>query len=159
MKKLDQKTPKCCKECENSHPIWWHSFATLMKLTHRTKTKLLLEGDEAKLMIARRHRKGQIQYDVMYQLGKKQKHIGNISLDHDQMLSAFGFKSLSDEESASLIKRYGGEAVVQGKFIRWKEFLNIPCVGTGFHGDPNISILITPELTKAIADNWIKNKP
>ncbi len=49
-----------------------------------------------------------------------------------------------------LVGRYGGNSAVQSKFIRWGNFLNIPCPGTGHDGDPNVSIYVTDEIREAV---------
>jgi len=69
----------------------------------------------------------------------------------DDLRSAFGISDYSGKYARWLIDRYGAEVAEQMKYIRWHEYLNIPCPGTGNDGDPNISIEIDDEIQLAIA--------
>jgi len=55
-----------------------------------------------------------------------------------------------DGLSEWLLRRFGADSAEQGKFIRWRKFLNIPCPGTGNDGDPNVSIYIDEEIQNAV---------
>ena len=91
---------------------------------------------------------------------------GKVMMSTDALKSAFVFADTTSRGSRWLIERYGGEVAEQGKFIRWKNFLNIPGPGTGQDGDPNISIflddviknsvfnLIYPTLTSEERRHW-----
>lgn len=65
---------------------------------------------------------------------------GRVIFTPDQLRAAFGLIDTTGKFSQGIINQYGAESAVQGKYIRWKNFLNIPCPGTGMDGDPNISV-------------------
>ena len=70
----------------------------------------------------------------------------------DDVRSAFGLIDDSGKYGKWLIDRYGAEAAEQMKYIRWGNFLNIPCPGTGNYGDPNISIKINGDIQLTVAE-------
>jgi hypothetical protein len=49
-----------------------------------------------------------------------------------------------------MIEPFGGTVAKQRKFIRYHEFLNIPGPGSGYQGDPNVSIELYPETIAAV---------
>ncbi len=77
---------------------------------------------------------------------------GTVLLQRPRLLTAFlVLPNLPPEESqASYLKRFEVDAGAVGYFIRRSRFLNLPCPGTGHDGDPNVSIVVTQEITNAI---------
>jgi len=68
----------------------------------------------------------------------------------EELAAAFGITTDSGDHGQWLIDRYGGESAEQELYIRYGDFLNIPCPGTGNDGDPNVSIFITDEIRDAV---------
>lgn len=72
-------------------------------------------------------------------------------LDINELCAAFRLSEDRDPVSdLPLIERYSATDGVEGKFIRFGQCLNIPCPGTGYLGDPNLSILVTDEIRDAV---------
>ena len=68
----------------------------------------------------------------------------------DRLRGAFGLSDEVLEGSAWLVESYTAQSAAQGKYIRLGKFLNIPCAGTGHDGDPNVSIVINPDMRDAV---------
>lgn len=49
-----------------------------------------------------------------------------------------------------LLERYAATVAHQGRFIRLGRFLNLPCPGTGQHGDPNVSVFLNNGIVTAV---------
>ena len=75
---------------------------------------------------------------------------GRTQFSDEDLSSAFGLTDDSNVSSGWLIERYGGTSANQAGYIRWKNFLNIPCPGTGHDGDPNVSIEINEARQEAV---------
>ena len=71
-------------------------------------------------------------------------------MDDEHLKMAFGLSEESGKYGDWLIGRFGGESAEQGQFIRFENFLNIPCPGTGHDGDPNISIVLDDKIRDAV---------
>ncbi len=78
------------------------------------------------------------------------KSSGRIIMDSRELKAAFGLSNESDQDGDWLLKEYGGDSAAQGKYIRWRNYLNIPCAGTGHDGDPNISIKVDETIRLAV---------
>lgn len=63
--------------------------------------------------------------------------------------SAFGLENNS-RFSDWLLARFDGDCAGQGEYIRYGNYLNIPCPGTGSDGDPNVSVFLTKEIKEAV---------
>jgi hypothetical protein len=78
---------------------------------------------------------------------------GTVWMTTGQLKSAFG---LSDKYDVlfgkAVLADYGGTVAHQGKYLRYGDFLNIPGPGTGHDGDPNVSIDLSDEIKKAVAE-------
>ncbi|MCX6813615.1 MAG: hypothetical protein NT078_00045, partial [Candidatus Azambacteria bacterium] len=68
----------------------------------------------------------------------KEGVLGRSRFNDDELAAAFGLSDNSGNFGDWLIERFGADSAEQGKYIRWKTFLNIPCPGTGNDGDPNV---------------------
>jgi hypothetical protein len=49
-----------------------------------------------------------------------------------------------------LITEHGGSSAHQGHYLRFRKYLNIPGPGTGYDGDPNISIEVDEAIKSAV---------
>lgn len=113
-----------------------------------------LEASAASLRIrALRDHRHSIEWKVKYSYTTSAK--GRIEVD-DQMLSVmFGLtdhleSDLRKTMSQWLLDLYGGTVAYQGHFIRYNDFLSIPCPGTGHDGDPNVSIEIDDRIREGV---------
>ncbi|MBY0472844.1 hypothetical protein K2Q00_00980 [Patescibacteria group bacterium] len=77
---------------------------------------------------------------------------GFVNLTNTQLELAFGLKDDSDGSTRAVVERTGipFDAALQGCFVRWGQWLNIPHPGTGMQGDPNISIELDDEIVAAV---------
>jgi hypothetical protein len=75
---------------------------------------------------------------------------GRSQFNDEDIVVAFGLSEGSGRFGDWLIERFGADSAEQGKYIRWENFLNIPCPGTGHDGDPNISIYLDEEIQDAV---------
>ncbi len=79
---------------------------------------------------------------------------GQTQVTSKELEVAFGLKEVrfseQPAEMADFANRYGAHASVQGRFIRFGNYLNIPHPGAGAQGDPNISVFISNEIRDAV---------
>lgn len=133
-------------------PEWWHHHGMKMRLAERHVQVglMILKGSAAELKVAKaRDREG---WYVTWKVTHGQGHFsgGQFWMDDMQLGFAFGLADVVGSGSTWLVERFGATAAVQGSFIRWGRFLNIPCPGTGHDGDPNISIELDAEITETV---------
>lgn len=159
---LKHKTP----EYTLFHPNWWHARGLKMRFIPEESNlidKVVIRGSAAELKITyagtiRRHidlsipeqHEWNIDWTVRQCNPTQEKTNGRVRFDKETILAAFGSDLSTPEWSAWLIDRFGGTCAEQGKFIRYQNFLNIPCPGTGSDGDPNISIDLDDEIRGAV---------
>ena len=144
------------------YPIWYHHHGHKIKVDKKIKGWISLKGSAASLDIQKainrfpslEYLKGQWLADwTVVQFGPTEEMVkGRRVFTVADLQNAFGLDEGSGPSGESLIKLYGADVAEQMKYIRWKEFLNIPCPGTGNDGDPNISILITQEIQAAATE-------
>ncbi|OGZ21141.1 MAG: hypothetical protein A2922_00305 [Candidatus Nealsonbacteria bacterium RIFCSPLOWO2_01_FULL_43_36] len=135
-------------------PIWWHHRGFKMKLRRSEipSHTILIEGGAAMVLIAKGgHKSWLIDWRVTHYFPDI-KVDGRTFMSNQELAGAFGLEDYISQDSEWLIERFGGSAAIQGKFIRWREYLNIPCPGTGHDGDPNVSIEIDHDIKKAVRD-------
>jgi hypothetical protein len=148
-------------ELKNGHPIWWHHHGRKMEVSEQTDDRLIIKSNAARLTIQKASpifpdeplTKDHwfVDWQVVQCRPIQELVSGRRWLTRDDLRSAFGIIDDSGKYGKWLIDRYGADAAEQMKYIRWHEFLNIPCPGTGNDGDPNISIEISDEIQRAIA--------
>ena len=141
-------------------PIWWHHHGSEMSIAAQglCNDLLLLQGSVAELLIQRHQTNWLLTWKVIH--GPKTAVSGTTSLSSDELLAAFGVSHTYATPSHSLwlISRYGGTAACQFCFIRFQNWLNIPCPGTGHDGDPNISIELNEKIIKAVFELVYRNR-
>ncbi len=138
------------------HPTWYHHHGDKMrveKLDLQMPT-LILSGSAARVVIGKEpslNPKGWfVQWEViLYKLSEEGAH-GRVYFEEKHIIAAFGLATHSGNSHDWLAKRYGADSAIQGKYIRWKTFLNIPCPGTGLDGDPNVSVRLDEEIKDAV---------
>ncbi len=133
-------------------PIWCHHHASKMQLmvTGLCNDFLILQGSAAELNITQRRNHWLVNWRIIQSSEAQTK--GQVEFSDEELMSAFGLSDFLPNAAEWLIEQYGGTVAKQGKFIRFKEFLNIPCPGTGHDGDPNISIIIDEKMKKAVKE-------
>jgi len=132
----------------NLGPRWWHPHGIKMVMRNRGKREpLIIESGVARLEIKRNSGGGciaawRIVHDSLSGVD------GRVLMTEKEFKHAFGLVKQSDDLGDEILSEYGGTAASPGVFIRYEEWLNIPCPGTGLSGDPNISLKITHEMKK-----------
>ena len=113
---------------------------------------LVIAGSAARVRITRRAATVDEGWFVDWEVVQSQqaKVNGRVVLTSDELRAAFGLSDDSGTFGDWLIERFGADSASQGKYIRWKNFLNIPCPGTGHNGDPNVSIHFDEEIQNAV---------
>jgi len=79
---------------------------------------------------------------------------GSIPMNTQVLSGAFNLADYIDTRgnwSNWLIETYGADSAKIGRFIRYQNFLNIPCPGIGQNFDPNISLVINEQTRVAVA--------
>ena len=94
-----------------------------------------------------------VDWRVVHSGGLDNPHTsGRIEIDRTELVQMFCISDeVSEETDQWLIDHYGGTVATQGKFLRDRKYLNIPCPGTGHDGDPNVSIFVSDEIRNAVA--------
>lgn len=72
---------------------------------------------------------------------------GRFYMTTTDLEEAFWLKDTCTESFAQgIIDRFGGDVAYQGKFIRYRSYLNFPGPGTGLDGDPNVSVRVDDDI-------------
>ncbi len=124
-----------------------------IKYSNLDRHVLYLAGSAASLSITRKISRSDIHWLVEWEVIQSgiERTKGATCIDTDQLRVAFNILPAPvDEADAWLIERFGGDRAHQGQYIGWKQYLNIPCPGTGQDGDPNISLEVTDEIKKIV---------
>ena len=145
-------------ELRNGVPIWCHHHGARMIVSrfilHENAGGLVIASNSASVTITRwNHTNGVEGLSVCWEVKHcypETKASGRVLFTPDDLQSAFGLSDRSGIYGAELIERFGADVAEQGKYIRWKDFLNIPCPGTGNDGDPNVSIHLDEKIRSAI---------
>lgn len=142
-------------ELHIGHPIWWHHHGTKLRVKNLDldKKKLVFGASAAELIIEPlpedKIDNWIIRYAVHQFAGFGSR--GEVFMTTAELRTAFGLANDPASPSSEwLVSRYGADSARQRHFIRWKDFLNIPCPGTGNDGDPNISVYLSEEIKEAV---------
>ncbi|MFA5134799.1 MAG: hypothetical protein WC505_03310 [Patescibacteria group bacterium] len=98
-------------------------------------------------------RKWQNDYPENNQSGSSMQSevIGTVYLTDDDFKDAFALK-----------KNFGAASNVYVAcpcvYVRYRRYLNIPCIGTGMDGDPNISLYISVKVQRAIRQLYQRSR-
>lgn len=141
-----------------SWPIWYHHHGSKMqvKLFEPQSQFLAISGSAADVIIRKASNmhpdaKGWfVTWKVVQFRPDETGCRGRAWLGDEDLMSAFGLSDKLGDFGQWIIERFGADVAAQGKYIRWQNFLNIPCPGTGNDGDPNVSIYVTREIQNAV---------
>lgn len=128
------------------NPTWYHHHGSKMRVEEFSKGNrlLVIAGSAASVRITRRASTVDEGWFVEWEVVQSQqvKVNGRVFFTSDDLRAAFGLSQGSGRFGNWLIEQFGADSASQGKYIRWRNYLNIPCPGTGHDGDPNVSIYI-----------------
>ena len=142
-------------------PVWCHHHGSKMfvELFDQQNRVLVISGSAAEVIIKKASSVYPNYPDVEgwfgdwevvqcrpYETGVR----GRSQFSDEDLAAAFGLSDDSGKFGDWLIDQFGADAAEQGKYIRWGNFLNIPCPGTGNDGDPNVSIHLDDEIQNAV---------
>lgn len=135
-------------------PDWFHHHGRKMRLTvaDTTKQVVVISASAATLTISVKEVGRGDEWFVAWEVVQSQlaKTNGRVVMSCDELSAAFGIADHSYRYGGWVIKRFGGDSANQGQYLRYQDFLNIPCPGTGHDGDPNISVELDDEIKDAI---------
>ena len=138
-------------------PVWCHHHCHKMRLTEHdvVNRRLVIAGSAATLTIEPPSGPLMNTWTVTWKVTWKIRHSwgevqGCIWFKKEELMTAFGIIDGPCRFGQWIIDQYGADAAEQGQYIRWREFLNIPCPGTGHDGDPNISIELDTKIHDAV---------
>ncbi|OGY29452.1 MAG: hypothetical protein A3F35_01055 [Candidatus Woykebacteria bacterium RIFCSPHIGHO2_12_FULL_45_10] len=140
------------------YPIWFRRDGLEMQIlatSNPQQGRLLIEGAGGYLEIwPIKAAKDSPQWGLRWKVGQSVpfRIEGSLVFTDQELSAAFGLIDYVEQEPDCLwvINQFGGNSTAAGKFLRWKEFLNIPGPGTGRAGDPNLSVRITQEMKDAV---------
>ena len=139
-----------------SSPIWCHHHGAKMQVVqfNQEEHRLVIAGSAAKVTI--RHgsqiQEGGDVWVVDWEVTHAHDEVvrGRRRFEKHELLAAFGLTAHSGNFGQWLLERFGADSAEQGKYIRWRHFLNIPGPGTGHDGDPNVSIHIDDGIREVV---------
>lgn len=134
------------------YPIWWHHHGDKIRVREVNDNSIRLAGSAAELTITRgNENEWVVAWKVVRRFGSEEA-AGQVVMSTDELGAAFDLNKLTGDYGDFLLDRFGGTSAEQGYFIRYQDFLNIPCPGTGHDGDPNISILLDQEIKQSVRE-------
>lgn len=145
-------------EIRGHFPVWCHhhGFKMAVELLDLDNCTLIISGSAAKVVIKKSSLEFPdsggwlVNWEVIQSKPRGAGSRGRTLFTDKQLMAAFGLTQYPGEFGDWIIEQYGADSAEQGKYIRWREFLNIPCPGTGHDGDPNVSINIDEDMIAAV---------
>lgn len=139
----------------NGKPSWCNSRSEKMRNTKGQDAKIWLKGSAAELTIEFVNDEGLVRgWLVKYTIrhGAFSRTDGQVLMSTPQLKAAFcgvnhSFGRAHEEAGRNHV---AFTAIMLGKFVRFGQFLNIPCAGMGYAGDPNISICVSSDIMTAV---------
>jgi len=140
-------------------PIWYHPHGSKMCVESLDQQNriLIISGSAAKVTIRRTSsvypdikKDWFVDWEVVQCALYKEGTRGRTRFNDEDLAAAFGLSDNSGKLGDWLIEQFGADSAKPGGYIRWEEFLNIPCPGTGQDGDPNVSIRLDEEIRNAV---------
>jgi len=141
-------------EMYHGHPFWCHGHCWKMQVQEFDPVaKRLIIGASATRVCVTPEETSSGLWRIGWELRHSSVEVahGCVVFSADHLRAAFGLSDESGEYGQPLIDRYGGDSAEHHRYIRWGDFLNIPCPGTGSDGDPNMSIEIDDQMRKAVS--------
>ena len=152
---IEKIQPKAPVFSDLNVPDWYHFHGNKLKAKIEQGT-LVIKSKTTTVRIRQTFAEDccavwNVEYHILHSLDNFSS--GNIVMTQEDFKSAFGISEDCDHLFGQhIINRFGGNVACQGKYIRFGDFLNIPCPGTGCDGDPNVSINLDPEVRKIVSE-------
>lgn len=139
-------------------PNWCHMHGSKMSVRNfdQENSILVLDSSAATVVITKGssmfpgHEGWFVDWKVVQSAPQKVGVQGRAWFSDQDIKSAFGLSNISGKYDHWLIEQYGADVAEQGRYIRWKNYLNIPCPGTAHYGDPNVSIHLEENIRNAV---------
>jgi hypothetical protein len=133
------------------YPIWWNAHGHKMRVESADDNDVVLTSSAAEVKISRSTADVWfVDWKVVQFVPTGEGVNGRTGFSRGDLTAAFGLSDEVGEFGGWMIDRFGGDTANQKSFIRYEDFLNIPGPGTGNDGDPNVSILLSEEITAAV---------
>ena len=124
-------------------PSWYHHHGLKMQVRefHIRKGYLVIANNTASVIINRNREitDYRVSWQIIHSMPDNEVATGFLTFSSNDLFIAFG-----------LMNENGLEQKCEGKYFRFKNYLNIPYPGTGNNGDPNISIYLSNEIKEAV---------
>ncbi len=136
---------------DDVRPAWFHRHGDKLAIEHfdHEKLELTLSSTAARLTITP-HGKGQFLVRWRIINSKSESAEGVIVFSQDRLKAAFMQSIALPPEHTMFLANHDATDGVPGYFIRRGRFLNIPCPGTAYDGDPNLSIFVTDDIMEKV---------
>lgn len=144
----------------SGHPLWFNpEGAKITRITpeynHPAEPILWLESDKVSVSIKYDIKDKWIFHYTIY-INNESSIKCDISMSAEEIYIAFGIIDECEnrpwDRGQEIINQFGGQFCLQGQFIRWKNWVNVPGPGTGLKGDVNLSLEITEEMRKIVRE-------
>ncbi|HEY0010946.1 MAG TPA: hypothetical protein VGB97_03495 [Candidatus Paceibacterota bacterium] len=133
-------------------PPWWNGHdLTWTAIRRGTTLKLTAEGRVLEISAIGRSGSFRLCYTIEHGNGTTAHQISGLPAVRIEKMFALRRGSPSDWRIFPGIGIVA-DAGERGEFCRTKGYLNIPHPGIGHPGDPNLSLLITEDIRKAVED-------
>jgi hypothetical protein len=141
-------------------PDWWNFHqGSKMNVRPVDDGKLVIAPilpNGARIEITRHSKKGENGWLVAWERIVQEpyrKITDSAFFKDEELMGAFKISIGSTGGSSEILrKRFEADFAEEGKYIRCGNYLNIPRPGTGEDNDPNVSILLSPDIINAVLD-------
>ncbi len=135
-------------------PEWHHRHSRKMRLEKAHASSVTITASAAQLIVTERAGAPEgdqwvVTWQIIFRTGGVR---GRIIMNAMELCGAFGLNDLPSEGECWLADEDHDAVAIPGKYFRYGDYLNIPGPGTGNDDDPNISVLLSPDIKKAITE-------
>lgn len=135
----------------NGKPAWFNPNGGKLFCTYSNEHILQLKSGSVDATVNHDTSDGNffIRYEIRHP--KKSMTTGRVDMTKLELLAAFGISAECDvERGQKILNNHGGDRAAEGVYIRYLKFLNTPSPGTGYGGDPSLSIYLSDEVIAGV---------